>query len=332
MEKKVVLISGGGGYIGSCTAYFLALAGYQPVILDNFSSSQRPKKFLFSTFEIDLTQANGLDGLPLEFKKAHAIFHFAAKALVPESTIKVRDYFYNNINATLNLSEFACRFSIPFFIHSSTCAVYGHPKLLPISETAPLNPLTPYGHSKLASENILQQYSQWKDLSVLNLRYFNPAGAIHEANLGELHEPETHLIPNLITSFIKNTSFEIFGNDYSTADGTCIRDYIHIKDLAKAHVLGLQFLESQKPMRFETLNIGSGKGLSVQEAITLTEKVFNQEAKVSISPRRPGDPPILIADNSKMKAWLKWEPEFSAIDMIRDHSDFIRLRRSMETL
>jgi len=323
MSKKTVIIAGGAGYIGSCTGYFLKQAGFDPIVLDNFSTSHRTTHPLFPTHELDLTNLEDTKKIISELPKAYAIFHFAAKALVSESTTRIWDYFNNNLLATLNLAEVASQTAIPYLIHSSSCAVYGPPKSLPIRESDALNPATPYGQSKVDAEQILEQFSRWKNLKVLNLRYFNPAGAIPEAGLGENHEPETHLIPNLVKSFLRQSSFEIFGNDYPTKDGTCIRDLIHIKDLAKAHLLGLTFLESHPEVKFETLNIGTGQGVSVKEALMVAEKVLKVKGQVAVKPRRPGDPPELIADNSKMKQLLNWNPEFSLEDMIQDQMNFV---------
>lgn len=325
MNNKTVIVSGGAGYIGSCTAHSLSEAGFNPIILDNFSTSRRPKKPSFPLFEIDLTNLHDLKQVMMKIARPHAIFHFAAKALVSESTHQPWSYFQNNILATLNLAEVATLFDVPYFIHSSTCAVYGTPQSLPMSETDALNPITPYGHSKLAAENILEQFSKWKNLRLLNLRYFNPAGAVPEVGLGEVHDPETHLIPNLVQSFINNQPFQLFGDDYPTKDGTCVRDLIHIRDLTKAHILGLQYLESHSNIKFETINIGSGQGISVKEAIDAAKKALNVKGQIELKPKRDGDPPELIADNSKMKRLLQWTPEFSLEDMIHDHAKFVRL-------
>jgi UDP-glucose 4-epimerase len=326
MDRKHILVTGGAGYIGSCTAALLEEAGYVPIVLDNFSSSQRVTQFRFRFFEVDLTQRESLDSVLKQLPKIHAIFHFAAKALVPESTQKPWDYFHNNIQATLNMAECAVKFSIPYFIHSSTCAVYGVPSSVPIPEDAPLKPETPYGQSKLISETILEQYSKWKGLRIFNLRYFNPAGAIPHWQLGENHQPETHLIPNLLNSFREGSTFSVFGEDYPTPDGTCIRDLIHIKDLAKAHLLALNYLESNPSISQENLNIGRGLGTSVKEAITAAEKVLKTPIQSKISPKRPGDPPELVADISKMRRLFQWTPNLDIDQMIEDHWKHLQLR------
>lgn len=322
-NKKTVIIAGGAGYIGSCTAYILEKSGFEPIILDNFSSSKKSSSPMFPTFEVDLTDFKALNSLMTKIPKAHAIFHFAAKALVPESTERLWDYFHNNINATLNLCETAVRFSIQNFIHSSTCAVYGIPKTLPIREDHSLNPVTPYGHSKVTAESILNQYSVWKRLRVINLRYFNPAGGIPEAGLGEAHNPETHLVPNLVESFINRTEFKIYGNDYPTPDGTCIRDLIHIRDLAKAHLSALEVLETNNEISFENINVGTGRGVSIKEVVETSEKILGKTIQTRFEPRRSGDPAQLISDNSKMKNLFKWTPELSVEEMVKDHLNFI---------
>lgn len=328
MNRPNIVITGGAGYIGSSTAWLLAQSGYTPIILDNFSTSSRPKKDFFPTIEVDLSRPSETLRTFRSLPKIHAIFHFAAKALVPESTEKAWDYFNNNFNATLNLAECATQFSIPYFIHSSTCAVYGFPGQVPIKENEPLKPETPYGESKLASEGILKQYSKWKGLRVLNLRYFNPAGSIENSNCGELHDPETHLIPNLIMSLMRKKPFKIFGNDYPTPDGTCIRDFIHIKDLAQAHLVALSFLEKQTLGAFECINIGRNKGVSVQEAVQAAEQILNLKSEIQIHPRRQGDPAELVADTTLMKQKFGWQPELNLETMILDHWKFIQGRLS----
>ena len=328
MDKKNIVVTGGTGFIGSSTAWLLAQSGYTPFVLDNFSTSVKPEKSLFNLIEVDLSQPDEVTKAFKKLPQIHAIFHFAAKALVPESTEKTWDYFHNNFNATLNLAEAATQFSVPYFIHSSTCAVYGIPERIPISENSPLKPETPYGESKRASENILQQFSKWKGLSALNLRYFNPAGAITGSKCGELHDPETHLIPNIITSIHQNKPFKIFGNDYSTSDGTCIRDFIHIKDLAQAHLVALSFLETQPQGTFDCINVGKNQGVSVKEAIKTAEKVLGVQCKVEVHPRRHGDPAELIADTTQMKQKLRWQPQLPLEAMIEDHWNFIKGRIS----
>jgi UDP-glucose-4-epimerase GalE len=326
MDKKTVIVTGGAGYIGSCTAHLLKQEGFNPIAFDNFSTSRKPTHSIFPVWEVDLTDRKQVENACSKLPKVHAVFHFAAKALVPESTEKPWDYFFNNLNATLNMADCAAQFSIPYFIHSSTCAVYGIPDNIPIEESSPLRPETPYGQSKLASENILEQYSKWKQLRVLNLRYFNPAGAFPELGLGELHEPETHLVPNLVKSFSQKTAFQAFGNDYPTSDGTCVRDFIHIKDLARAHILALAYLENSSKTKFDSVNIGKGTGVSVGEAIKAAEQVLGIQGQIKFQPRRAGDPAELVADTKKMTELFKWTPELSLNLMIEDHWKFIQGR------
>jgi UDP-glucose-4-epimerase GalE len=326
MHKKTVIVTGGAGYIGSCTAHLLKQEGFNPIVFDNFSTSQKPSHSDFPVWEVDLTDRKQVEKACAKLSKVHAVFHFAAKALVPESIEKTWDYFYNNLNATLNIADCSAQFSIPYFIHSSTCAVYGIPDQVPIKESSPLKPETPYGQSKVASEKILEQYSKWKNLQVLNLRYFNPSGAFPELGLGEIHEPETHLIPNLVKSLSQKTFFQAFGNDYPTSDGTCVRDFIHIKDLAKSHLLALAYLEANPSVKFDSLNIGKGKGISVGEAIKSAERVLGMKGQIKIQPRRAGDPAELVADTTKMMSLFKWTPELSLDHMIEDHWKFIQGR------
>ena len=242
-ESRTVVLSGGAGYIGRCTAEILRQAGYSPVALDNFSTSPRVFSPDLPCHEVDLRDLEATRAALQKIGDACGIIHFAAKAIVSESCDSPETYFRNNLLATLNLAQVAAELGLQSFIHSSSCAVYGVPEVLPMSESLPLHPLSPYGETKLISEQILHHMSQYRGLRVLNLRYFNPAGALPAKGLGENHSPENHLVPNIVRALMHESPLSVFGTDYATPDGTCIRDFIHIEDLAKAHLAALKYLK-----------------------------------------------------------------------------------------
>jgi UDP-glucose-4-epimerase GalE len=250
----------------------------------------------------------------LKKEKIEAVFHFAAFAEVGESVRNPIKYYMNNVVGTLSLLEAMGQANVRKLVFSSTCATYGIPKDIPIAETATQNPINPYGHSKLMVEKILKDVSQSRGISITALRYFNAGGADASAEIGEDHDPESHLIPITLDAARKRReNLAIFGEDYETKDGTCIRDYIHVTDLAEAHVLAFETMS--KP-EFRAYNLGTGQGVSVRQVIQMVEKVTGLKVPVQSGTRRPGDPPCLVASGEKAKAELGWRPQHSSLENI----------------
>ena len=307
-----VLVTGGAGYIGSHAARELARNGHSVLIYDNLSTGHR---FLADGF--DLVEADLRDSAAAAsaLRGADAVMHFAAHAYVGESVEDPRKYFENNVRSALSFLNVALDAGIKIFIFSSTCAVYGVPRDIPIAETAPREPVNPYGATKLLFENALEAYSEAYGLRSARLRYFNAAGADESGEIGELHDPEPHLIPcTLQTAAGLRHHLDIFGTDYPTRDGTCIRDYIHVNDLAQAHVRALEFLAAGGPST--ALNLGTGQGYSVLELVSIAEEITGRAISKQICPRRPGDPPVLVADASRAYKTLKWKPSRSIRDIV----------------
>ena len=251
----------------------------------------------------------------LKGRKFDAVIHFAAKSLVAESFKSPEKYYKNNILGTINLVEEILKNDINKLVFSSSAAIYGNPSSEKISEVHPKKPINPYGRSKLYTENILEDFSKSNELKVICLRYFNAAGADPSGDIGEDHDPETHLIPNILNSVIHNKIvLEVFGDDYPTYDGTCIRDYIHVNDLAEAHILGIEKIDKLKD--FSALNLGNGNGFSIIEIIKSVERVINAPVSYKVSQRRKGDPAVLVADNSLSKKELGWQPDYESMDKI----------------
>ncbi|MFN2542030.1 MAG: UDP-glucose 4-epimerase GalE [Chthoniobacterales bacterium] len=304
-----ILVVGGAGYIGSVCAELLLDAGNEVAILDNLSEGHRraidPRaKF----FEADLGDRARTLSI-LRETEPNAVMHFAAHALVGESMENPSKYFRNNVAHGINLLDAMVVAGVPRLIFSSTCAIFGPPEQLPIDETAPARPINPYGESKLAFEKILHWYDQIHRLQFVSLRYFNAAGASEK--FGEDHRVETHLIPNVLKAALgERPHVEIFGTDYDTPDGTCIRDYIHIVDLARAHILALTTSQSA------CYNLGTGGGSSVREVIDCCRKITGRKIEALEKARRPGDPSRLIASSDKIKSELGWQPQFQSLDAI----------------
>lgn len=309
-----LLITGGAGYIGSHTARHALEKGHQVTIIDNFSTGHKWAVKDYETLNIDLLDQEALSNA-LRGRQFDGVVHFAAKSLVSESIQNPSIYFKNNILGTLNLLDEMIKHDIKNIVFSSTAAVYGNPKSEKISENHTKIPINPYGKSKLYTENILQDYSSAHGLKVISLRYFNAAGADRSGEIGEAHEPETHLIPSILKNIInEKNSLNVYGNDYKTHDGTCIRDYIHVCDIAKAHILGLKKIH--KLSNFTAMNLGNSRGFSIFEIIDSVERVTGQKVKYNLAPRREGDPAILVADNSMARATLDWQPEYTELDKI----------------
>jgi UDP-glucose 4-epimerase len=304
-----ILVVGGAGYIGSICAELLLDQGHEVAVFDNLSEGHRRALDPRARFiEGDLQDRQAIDSA-LAVAGPQAVMHFAASALVSESMRHPSKYFRNNISSGLNLLDAMVAAQVERFVFSSTCAIFGLPERMPIDETSSTHPINPYGESKLAFEKILRWYDEIHGLKFVSLRYFNAAGAT--ANFGEDHRLETHLIPNVLKVALgQKPHVEIFGTDYETPDGTCIRDYIHILDLAHAHILALGTARS------ELYNLGSGGGASVREVIAACRKITGKKIDSLEKPRRPGDPPRLIASSEKIKRELGWQPQFQSLDAI----------------
>jgi UDP-glucose-4-epimerase GalE len=301
----VILVIGGAGYIGSHCARALRQAGHEAIIFDNLSTGY---EILASGFELVKGDVLDSSALAKALQRVDAIMHFAAHAYVGESVTNPRKYFHNNVEGGLVLLNTALDAGVKKIIFSSTCAVYGVPAKIPIEENIPRQPVNPYGVSKLFFEQALEAYDRAYGFRYASLRYFNAAGADDSGDIGELHDPETHLIP-LALSAAAGTGPElhVFGSDYPTADGTCIRDYIHVNDLASAHVKALEYLAAGKDSI--AVNVGSGAGASVQEVISTAERITRKRVPRKVVPRRPGDPPALVADPRKAQDLLHWRAE-----------------------
>ena len=310
---KNVLVTGGAGYIGSHTCKLLSQLGFTPIVLDNLSNGH--KEFVKWG---EFYQGNQDDDKIIEeiFKNHHIedVIHFSAFAYVGESIKDPIKYYENNTIGTIKLIKKLDQLGVRNFVFSSTCAIYGTPEKLPISENLPKNPINPYGHSKLLIEEMMDWITTVSKINFVALRYFNAAGASMDLDIGERHDPETHLIPLTLMSARFGNEINVFGNDYQTPDGTCIRDYIHVLDLADAHIKALNYL--QNGGESTKINLGTGHGTSVMEIINQVEKTTGQKCQVKIGPRRPGDPAILVADNSKALELLGWKPKYSQIDNI----------------
>jgi len=304
-----ILVVGGAGYIGSVCAELLLNNGHEVSIFDNLSEGHRGAVDSRSHFvQGDLADRQQIDAA-ISRMRPDAVMHFAANALVGESMQHPSKYFRNNICSALNLLDAMVAAGIRSIVFSSTCAIFGPPERLPIDETMPTRPINPYGESKLAFEKILRWYDEIHGVKFVCLRYFNAAGASEK--FGEDHRPETHVIPNVLQVALgEKRSVGIYGTDYDTPDGTCIRDYIHILDLAQAHILALEATGSG------CYNLGTGGGSSVREVIGACRRITGREIEAIEKPRRPGDPPRLIASSDKIKKELGWQPQFQSLDAI----------------
>jgi len=312
-----ILVSGGAGYIGSHAARALRRSGYEVVLYDNLSTGFRRLAQGFELVEGDIADEATLRPV---LARVDAVMHFAAHAYVGESVENPRKYFRNNVVAALSLLNCAMDAGIRRFVFSSTCAVYGISEQIPITEQTPREPVNPYGASKVFFENALEAYVRAYGLRSVSLRYFNAAGADEGGEIGELHDPETHLIPLALAAATENGSeLQVFGSDYPTSDGTCVRDYIHVNDLADAHVRALQHLErvhDEKEGESLAVNLGTGRGHSVLEVIRAAENATGRPVRRKIVPRRPGDPPILVADPAKAQRVLGWTAQRNLGDIV----------------
>lgn len=316
----MILVTGGAGYIGSHVNKELHKKGYDTVVLDNLSYGYENAVKWGEFINCDLSNTSEIDSI---FKKydIEGVMHFAGFISVGESVKYPAKYYKNNYKNTLGLLKIMKENFINKFIFSSTAAVYGNSEEVPITENHPLNPINPYGKSKLMVESALKKESELEnsDFRYSALRYFNASGADIDAEIGERHNPETHLIPLILDAAIgKRDSISIFGDDYDTLDGTCVRDYIHVVDLAQAHIKAFEYLDSKtyNSKTGNVFNLGNGNGFSVKEVIDICEKVTGSEITRDILGRRDGDPAVLIADSNRAKNTLKWDPKFDDLEKI----------------
>jgi len=309
----IILVTGGAGYVGSHASRMLATAGHEVWVYDNLSLGHREAVAEGRLIEGDLHDGELIEQV-LGEKSIDAVMHFAALTQVGESVSDPASYYNNNVLGAFSLLEAMRRAGVKRFIFSSTTATYGEPETIPITEKEPQQPINPYGFTKLVIEKVLADYSSAYGLAYAALRYFNAAGAHPDGDLGEDHDPETHLIPIVLQVALgQRDQITIFGSDYSTPDGTCVRDYVHVDDLAQAHLAALDRLQEGEGLR---LNLGTGRGNSVREIVEASRRVTGCEIPVVEGERRPGDPPILVADASLARQVLDWEPRYTDIEQI----------------
>ncbi len=303
-----ILVTGGAGYIGSHAVRLFLARGHDVWVYDNLSMGHRAAVPAERLIAADLCETQRLDHA-LMLHRIEAVVHFAAFAFVGESVTNPAKYYQNNLVNTLTLLDALRRHKIGRFVFSSTCATYGIPEVVPITEEEKQKPINPYGNTKLAVEHALADYAAAYDWGFAALRYFNAAGASADGSIGEDHDPETHLIPLVLqTALGQRPAIEIFGVDYPTPDGTCVRDYIHVDDLADAHLLALEALAPGKQLRY---NLGTGRGYSVREVIAAVEEVTGKKVPVVVGTRRAGDPPVLVAASEKVQRELGWRPKYT---------------------
>lgn len=318
-----ILVLGGAGYIGSHMAKLLVKSGYEVVIFDNLSTGFRTLARYGTFVHGDVANAQDLDRV-FEQHSFDAVMHFAAASLVGESIVDPAKYYANNLAATLTLLAAMRRHAVKRLVLSSTAAVYGEPEYTPIDEQHAKAPINPYGASKWMVEQVLADYARAYGISSVRLRYFNAAGADEDGELGECHEPETHLIPLILQAASgRRDSIKVFGTDYGTADGTCVRDYIHVADLCVAHLRSLEFLHRQPEAQSVAFNLGIGHGFSVREVIAVAQRVVAADdchIKVEYAPPRPGDPAVLVADARLAAEQLGWRAQYTELEQIISHA------------
>ena len=315
----MILVTGGAGYVGSHLVLALLEQGKDVIVFDSLELGhieiiETMKKYGNLKFvQGNLKNLDDIRGIFLVNKDIEAVVHFAAYSQVEESVKNPQKYYYNNVYGTLNLLNAMMEFGVNKIVFSSTAATYGEPSYTPIDENHPQNPINPYGNSKLMVEKIMDDYDRAYGLKSVRLRYFNVAGADKEARIGEWHNPETHLIPNILKA-TPDKKFKMFGTDYNTKDGTCVRDYINVEDLAQAHIKALDYLNNGGETNY--INLGTNEGNSVKEVFEACEEVKGVSIPLEACPRRAGDPAVLVADNKKAKEVLGWKPEKDLTDCI----------------
>lgn len=309
-----ILVCGGAGYIGSHMVRTLVTSGHEPVIFDNLSTGHREAAPGLPFAQGDLLDPPALRQA-FERHRVDAVMHFCARSLVGESMSQPYAYYQNNVAGTLNLLGAMRSAGVDKLVFSSTAAIFGQPQSDAIDETHPMVPINPYGASKLMVERVLADAASAYGLRSVALRYFNAAGADPDGDIGESHQPETHLIPNVLRAVLgKGDGLKVFGTDYATADGTCVRDYIHVNDLASAHLCALQFMREQTGAH--AFNLGNGRGFSVLEVIESAQRVTGARIEFERAPRRPGDPAVLVASSTKAREQLGWVPVYTGMDEI----------------
>ena len=302
-----ILVTGGAGYIGSNTAHLLVRRGYEVQVIDDLSRGHRHNVGSLPFQQLNLADTKALAAL-MAGQHIDGVIHFAGFIAVGESTQKPELYFSNNVGATLSLLDAMIETGVKRLVFSSTAAVYGTPEVVPVREDSPFAPVSPYGESKVMVEKTLGWLDQCRGLRSIALRYFNACGADPESGLGEEHDPETHLLPLLLRAAMTGDPMTVYGDDYETPDGTCIRDYIHIADLAEAHVLAIEKLLAGGVS--DAFNVGTGAGHTVMEVVRAVEQVTGKAVPLKIGPRRSGDAPVLIANSDKLKRTLGWKPRY----------------------
>jgi UDP-glucose 4-epimerase len=308
-----LLVTGGAGYIGSHMVKLLVDRGHDVTVLDDLSTGHADAVRGAKLVQGDIADTAATAKL-LRERKIEAVIHFAACSLVGESVADPLKYYARNVAGTASLLQAMRAASVAKIVFSSTAAVYGNPERLPIDEDHPKAPTNPYGSSKLAIERLLAECATAYSMQAVSLRYFNAAGADADAGLGERHDPETHLIPLVLRAAANGAPVSVFGTDYATRDGTCVRDYIHVTDLCDAHLLALEWLTREE--RYACFNLGNGDGATVLEVIEAARRVTGRDIRINKAPRRPGDPPALVADANKARRVLGWQPRRAAIDAI----------------
>lgn len=327
-EQPQILVTGGAGYIGSHAVLALEAAGYSVIILDSleYGHQELVEHHCQAELIVGKTTDRALLDQIFQTHNISAVMHFAAYIAVGESVKKPAEYYHNNVVGTLTLLEAMIAAHIKQFVFSSTCAIYGPPKTVPIPEDHPKNPISPYAASKLMVEQMLIDFAAAYDLRSVAFRYFNAAGADPEGRLGEDHQPETHLIPLVLhTALGHRKNISIFGTDYETPDGTCIRDYIHVFDLASAHVLGIKYLSQGGQSAF--INLGNGNGFSVREVIETARQITGESIPAVECDRRPGDPPSLVGSGDQARTLLNWQPQYPDLESIISHAWQWHLKR-----
>jgi len=325
--SKTILVTGGAGFIGSHMTKVLNEQGYQVVIYDNLSRGNKDAAIYGDLVVGDISDASKLDDL-FSSRKIDAVMHFAAYAYVGESVDLPEMYYRNNVIGTMTMLDVMKKHNIDKLVFSSTCATYGEPTVLPITEDTPQNPINPYGQSKLMVEKILSDYAVAYDLRSIALRYFNAAGCAEDGSLGERHDPETHILPLVLFEALRirdggdpaETKLQIFGDKLNTQDGTCVRDYIHVMDLCRAHVCALERLYAEPELGSEQFNLGTNQGVTVLELIQKCSQVSGIEIPYRMAPPRAGDPPELVSDATKAMSVLGWEPQYKDIEHSIEHA------------